>query len=277
MIRPFTCLCMMLAAGSGLYLYQEKHRSQLLDQDITKILNAADANRDRMRVLRAEYQLLQDPTRLGELAAQHLSLAKTDPKQFVTWATLEKTLPVVIAPPPDAERPPAVVETPMAALTTPASPSAPTAAVPMTIARADVAPRPAPAARPAATTPTAAPIVAASSAAPVVAPRIAAPSPMFAANAAQRSALGAVRDPVQPAFAQMRPVAPVAQSVMMATPRRYAYQAQTTVGADGLARFAGVPTSAYQPPVASALGMARTMSAPSYVPPANTGWTPNGG
>ena len=26
MIRPFTCICMLLAGGSGLYLYQSKHR-----------------------------------------------------------------------------------------------------------------------------------------------------------------------------------------------------------------------------------------------------------
>ncbi len=277
MIRPFTCLCMMLAAGSGLYLYQEKHRSQLLDQDIAKVLNAADANRDRMRVLRAEYQLLQDPTRLGELAAQHLALAKTDPKQFVTWATLEKTLPVVIAPPPEAERPAAIVETPMAALGPPAPPPsfnlapAPIAAAPVAIARADIAPRPArPAATPAMTM--------ANVAAPAVAPRISPPT-MMAANAApQRSSLGMMRaDAVPPAFAPMRPVAPVAQSVMLATPRRYAYQPQAAIGADGLARFAGGPGSAYQPQVGSALGMARTLSGPSFVPPANTGWTPNGG
>ena len=29
MIRPFTCVTMLLAAGAGLYLYQTKHRGQM--------------------------------------------------------------------------------------------------------------------------------------------------------------------------------------------------------------------------------------------------------
>ena len=32
MIRPITCVCFLLACGSGLYLYQSKHRVQLLDR-----------------------------------------------------------------------------------------------------------------------------------------------------------------------------------------------------------------------------------------------------
>ena len=34
MIRPVTCVCFLLACGSGLYVYQSKHRVQLIDRDI---------------------------------------------------------------------------------------------------------------------------------------------------------------------------------------------------------------------------------------------------
>ena len=107
MIRPFTCLCLLLAAGSGLYLYQEKHQAQLADQEIARIIKATDAVRARTGVLRAEYALLNDPERLAGLAQAHLvSLRSTDPKQFATLAELDRRLPPV-GPPPSAAPDPA--------------------------------------------------------------------------------------------------------------------------------------------------------------------------
>ncbi|WP_457831439.1 cell division protein FtsL, partial [Staphylococcus aureus] len=63
MIRPFTCICMLLAAGSGLFLYQAKHQGQMLDRQIEQIGHATDETRARIGVLRAEFALLNDPTR----------------------------------------------------------------------------------------------------------------------------------------------------------------------------------------------------------------------
>ena len=40
MIRPVTCVCFLLACGSGLYLYQSKHRVQVLDREIEKTVHA---------------------------------------------------------------------------------------------------------------------------------------------------------------------------------------------------------------------------------------------
>ena len=42
MIRPFTCVCFLLACGSGLYLYQAKHRVQMIDREIEKTVRATD-------------------------------------------------------------------------------------------------------------------------------------------------------------------------------------------------------------------------------------------
>ena len=36
MIRPITCVGRLLACGSGLYLYQAKHRVKVLDQQIER-------------------------------------------------------------------------------------------------------------------------------------------------------------------------------------------------------------------------------------------------
>ena len=95
MIRPLTAACMLLACGSGLYLYQVKHRTRVLDRQIEETLQAADTARQRSRVLQAEWTLLGEPQRLGELAARFLPLQTTQPGQFTTLAELDKRLPPV--------------------------------------------------------------------------------------------------------------------------------------------------------------------------------------
>ena len=93
MIRPFTCLCILMAAGSGLYLYQTKHRSQLLDRDIVKIINDTQQARERTSILKAEYALLNQPDRLQALADKFLNLKPTQPQQFVQLSDLDSRLP----------------------------------------------------------------------------------------------------------------------------------------------------------------------------------------
>ena len=68
MIRPFTCLCFLLACGSGLYLYQSKHRVQLLDRQIEDTVHGTEKLREQIRVMHAEWTLLNDPQRLQTLA-----------------------------------------------------------------------------------------------------------------------------------------------------------------------------------------------------------------
>ena len=100
MIRPFTALCLIVAGGSGLYLYSTKHQSQVLDRQIAQVVHQADAIRERAGVLRAEYALLNDPERLGELSNANLpNLRPTAPTQFSTWNDFAKRLPAVGAPP----------------------------------------------------------------------------------------------------------------------------------------------------------------------------------
>jgi hypothetical protein len=93
MIRPFTCLCLAAACGSGLYLYSEKHRTVLLDREISSVINATQADRARTGLLRAEWALLNEPGRLQEMADKYLSLKPMAPTQFVQLADLSSHLP----------------------------------------------------------------------------------------------------------------------------------------------------------------------------------------
>lgn len=108
MIRPFTCVCALLAGASGLYLYSEKHRTTLLDQQISKIVADTQATRERTLMLRAEWELLNQPDRLGTLATRFLpQLQPMAPTQFVQLASLDKRLP-----PAGPETPPHPILTP---------------------------------------------------------------------------------------------------------------------------------------------------------------------
>ncbi len=122
MIRPLTCLCLLAAAGSGLYLYQEKHRAQLLDREIGRVVHQADATRERIGLLRAEWALLNEPDRLSGLAAQHLSLQPLAPTQFAQVSDLPNRLPAPVLTPPPApvDEPAAAPAVPTAAVTPPA-------------------------------------------------------------------------------------------------------------------------------------------------------------
>ena len=105
MIRPITALTALLACGAGLYLYQSKHRAHLLDQQIETTVHQADTVRERIRMLHAEWTLLNRPDRLQRLADQFLSLEPTKPGQFVTEADLASRLPPVQIPAATAPAP----------------------------------------------------------------------------------------------------------------------------------------------------------------------------
>jgi hypothetical protein len=100
MIRPVTCICFLLACGSGLYVYQSKHRAQVLDREIEKTVRAMDVLREQTRVLHAEWTLLNDPQRLQALAEQLLNLKTVTPGQFTSLADLDGRLPAVRVPEP---------------------------------------------------------------------------------------------------------------------------------------------------------------------------------
>ena len=275
MIRPLTGFCMLLAAGSGLYLYQTKHQSQLLEQNITRVLKQADAARERAGVLHAEYALLNDPSRLSELANQHLTLSALDSKQFVSWTDLGRVLtekaPVLAHLPDPAEA--AEPAEPMAAATPAPSPSVPAPAL--------VASRPE-AARPEITRPLTVPalpartVLASSNSASGPAGSSSSaimqtPLPPPTRQAARPSVAASTAPP--PATRYSAPAAPQSAAPQSAAIRQAPYQPPSAPA------LASAPAVGSAPAVASALGMARAMMrAPIPFSPANAA-TPyaNGG
>ena len=141
MIRPVTCVCFLLACGSGLYVYQSKHRVQLIDREIEKTVHATDALREQTRIAHADWTLLNDPQRLQALADQFLNLKNVAPGQFTSMAELDSRLPaasvpepspldpvatpVAEPPPPVAVVPPAVPAKPAVVATAPTPPRVP--------------------------------------------------------------------------------------------------------------------------------------------------------
>jgi hypothetical protein len=100
MIRPFTIIAMLLAAGSGAYLFAVKHRAQVLDDQLAAVAEQSRQDGQRIRVLQAQWALEIDPTRLGQLAAQFTDLQPMKPAQLVTLASLQANLPPVGSPAP---------------------------------------------------------------------------------------------------------------------------------------------------------------------------------
>ena len=136
MIRPLTCVCLILAAGSGLYLYQVKQRAFALDASLRSTFHDIDAARERTRMLRADWALVNDPERLQVLASQYLKLQPMQPSQLLTMDQLAAALP-----------PPAPFPAPVApAATKPAPVVDPTRGLPMAEMSPQLLPQPHPAA-----------------------------------------------------------------------------------------------------------------------------------
>jgi hypothetical protein len=93
MIRPFTLITMLLAAGSGAYLFAVKHRAQTLDDQLAGVNQKILLDAQRITVLQAQWALETDPTRLSGLARQFSPLQPMKPAQLVTLAALRDELP----------------------------------------------------------------------------------------------------------------------------------------------------------------------------------------
>ncbi|GAC1347921.1 MAG: hypothetical protein NVSMB18_34490 [Acetobacteraceae bacterium] len=237
MIKPFTFVCMLLAGGAGLYLYQSKHRAQMLDREIAQTLKQTDLARDRIGVLRAEWALLNEPDRLSELARSHTGLRTLAPTQFVALADLAAKLPPPVAPGTTAPIP---ADTELDDVPAPVAQATPPAPAPIrtAVARAPVEPKPEP--RPVAAHPAPRP-AAAQFAAQIVPAQI---NPTQVASAA-------VPPPARPRPI-LAPILPVSASNAAVAPG--------TIGESVLRAMRG-NAAAYSPP------MQQVAAAPSYTPP----------
>ncbi len=117
MIRPFTFVTLMLACTSGAYLFVVKHRSGNLDQQISSVTGQIRSAEQRIRVLKAEWALENDPSQLAALSKQFLALKPMAPDQLTTISKLAELLP-----PPGAGMPHLPLPPPPPWAVTPAAP-----------------------------------------------------------------------------------------------------------------------------------------------------------
>jgi hypothetical protein len=167
MIRLSAAIWAGLVVVAGLFLYQVKHDVQALEAELAGLNRRILAAQDRIHVLRAEWSLLNEPARLGDLARRHLALAPMRPDQFVRPAdiaervALHRPAPVETPAEPHAPSPVAIAAAERPALPLPppfppdpprraiATPPPPERSQPQELQPRAVAARPAAAERPA--------------------------------------------------------------------------------------------------------------------------------
>ncbi len=92
-VRPFTFLTGLLFALSGAYLFVVKHQSHSLEDQMQHSAAAIRRDEEAIRVLKAQWALEADPSRIAALAAQFTRLQPMKPGQLVTLASLAQRLP----------------------------------------------------------------------------------------------------------------------------------------------------------------------------------------
>ncbi len=87
-MRRTTVLFILLAAALSLALFSLKYQVQDLEDEFVGLNRSISAERRAMHVLEAEWSYLNDPARLGALAARHLGLRPVESEQLGTLGTL---------------------------------------------------------------------------------------------------------------------------------------------------------------------------------------------
>ncbi|MCH7956009.1 MAG: hypothetical protein IIB63_00495 [Proteobacteria bacterium] len=88
MMRRTTVLFVFLAAALSLALFSLKYQVQDLEDEFVGLNRSILAERRATHVLEAEWSYLNDPVRLGALAARHLGLRPVESEQMGTLSTL---------------------------------------------------------------------------------------------------------------------------------------------------------------------------------------------
>ena len=81
--RWLNVLAVLALLGSAIYAYRIKYQTIYYGEQITKLKNQNQRERDSIAVLRAEWAHLTRPTRIQSLADQHLDLKQLTVDQIV--------------------------------------------------------------------------------------------------------------------------------------------------------------------------------------------------
>lgn len=122
-LRLSTILSLALAAGAGFILFQTSQNVQQVESNLRNIQTALAKEQDAMRVLETEWDYLNRPDRLEDLARQHLKMQASSPAALVGDSG---DLPDAGAPPIPLQKPvlkiqPAVMKTENSADSVPAN------------------------------------------------------------------------------------------------------------------------------------------------------------
>jgi hypothetical protein len=82
-LRLSTILSLALAAGAGFILFQTSQNVQQAESNLRNIQTALAKEQDAMRVLETEWDYLNRPDRLEELARQHQKIQGSSPASLV--------------------------------------------------------------------------------------------------------------------------------------------------------------------------------------------------
>ncbi len=89
-MRQTTTLFILIAGALSLALFSVKYEVQDLEGELANLNHSIKAERQAIRVLKAEWSHLNNPERLRELAKRHLGLDAVMPAQIKTFKSISK-------------------------------------------------------------------------------------------------------------------------------------------------------------------------------------------
>ena len=125
MIRKSDLLWLSIAAFSGVTLFHTSYQVQGLREEKTSLERQIASENDGIQVLKAEWSFLNDPSRLEQLAATHLTLKPITGTQVASFDALPvrpATAPVLVSQPVPAA--PSATAAPRKAVTAPTAAAA---------------------------------------------------------------------------------------------------------------------------------------------------------
>ncbi|MCP5363901.1 MAG: hypothetical protein H6905_01460 [Hyphomicrobiales bacterium] len=88
LMRQAAVICALLAVALAVVLMTVKQEVQALEEELAQLNQQVVAERQAVKVLKAEFSLLSGPDRLRQLAEVHLGLRPIEPEQLSTISDL---------------------------------------------------------------------------------------------------------------------------------------------------------------------------------------------
>lgn len=93
MMRTSSMVILLVAVAVGIGLFMVKYRVQDLEEQLVDLNRSIARDREAIRVLRAEWSHLNEPSRLKALANRYLGMNPVPVDTITTSAELERQIP----------------------------------------------------------------------------------------------------------------------------------------------------------------------------------------